>query len=66
MTPSPFKGFALGYLVCAIIFAISSALARLYLSKDNKASMPIVLLSGAIGAIVVYLAIKIFPGILNL
>ena len=66
MTPSPFKGFALSYLVCALIFAVSSSLAKLYLAKDSKPSMSIILLSGAVGAIAVYLAIKIFPSILKL
>ncbi len=66
MTPGPFKGFALGYLVCALIFAVSSALAKLYLAKDGKPSMAVIFASGAVGAIAVYLAIKIFPGILNL
>lgn len=66
MTPNPFKGFALSYLVCALIFAISSSLVSMFLSKGGKPGLSTALVSGAAGAIVVYLAIKIFPGILTL
>ncbi len=66
MGSGPFKGFALSYLICALIFAITSAVVKILLTKDGKPSLSIIIVSGIAGAAAVFLALKLFPGIMSL